>query len=469
MTTVIHDTTVITPMGADVRVLPGHSLVLRDGRVAALAPASEFAPRVGDGAFDDVIRGHDHLVIPGLVNTHHHLYQSLTRCLPGAQNDRLFDWLTKLYEPWRRVSHRAVNLAAKVSIAELLLSGCTTTVDHFYLLPPHSDVRVETVLMAAEELGIRIHLGRGSMTLGQSHGGLPPDDIIERDADVLADCERVLDAHHDPDPYALRRIDLAPCSPFNVTPELLRDTCLLARERGVLLHTHVAETREEEAYCLETFGRRPVQAMADLGWLGSDVYLAHCVQLNDAEIDLLARTQTGVSHNPTSNMRLGSGIAPVEKLLRAEVRVGLGVDGSSSNDGGSMLSAARHAWLAARTLAGVTAQAGSSTSGTSGALFSVADAFRLATTGGAACLHRDCLGHLNPGAAADVAMFRIDDIALAGAVVQDPVAALIMCDAPRADRVFVAGREVVRDGRIVAIDEAALVCEFNELVRSDFT
>ncbi|MCK4343028.1 MAG: amidohydrolase family protein [Phycisphaerae bacterium] len=487
MNTIIHDTTIVSPLGGQVRVRHHHSLVLEAGRVAALAPARHFDRRLADDEFDEIIRGERYVVIPGLVNTHHHLYQSLTRCLPAAQNDRLFDWLLKLYERWRHLDYHAVHMAAQVSIAELLLHGCTTTSDHFYMLPPGSDVRMEAVLDAAAELGIRLHLCRGSMSLGQSGGGLPPDDCVERDADVLADCQRVLDQYHDKSALALRRIDLAPCSPFNVTRELMRDTRDLARQHGVLLHTHLAETLEEEAYCLEKYGCRPVRYLEDLDWLGPDVYLAHCVYLNDEEIALLAQTKTGVSHNPTSNLRLGSGIAPLRKLLAAGVPVGLGVDGSSSNDGGNLLAAAKQTLLLARVLPVLEGTKGPRNQRTDGdegprasaradvlvektpePLMPVAEAFKLATIGGAACLRREELGHLNPGAAADLAMFRTDDIALAGAFAQDPLAALILCDAPRADRVFVAGREVVRDGRIVALDETALGAEFNDLVAKRF-
>lgn len=461
MPALLHNTTILTPAAQGVHVLRDHSLAFDGGRITELRPAATFTARIAAGEFAPLIAADRQIVVAGLVNTHHHLYQSLTRCLPAVQNERLFDWLLGLYERWRHIDYRAVNLAAKVSIAELLLHGCTTTSDHFYMFPPHADVRMEAVLDAAAELGIRIHLCRGSMSLGRSGGGLPPDDCVERDADVLADCVRVLDAYHDPQPHALRRIDLAPCSPFNVTRELLRDTRVLARERGVLLHTHLAETIEEEKYCLERFGCRPVQYLHDLEWLGPDVYLAHCVHLDDAEIALFARTRTGVSHNPVSNLRLGSGIAPVEKLLRAGVRVGLGVDGSSSNDGGNLLAAAKQALLLARVVPAI--------HGTSAPLLPAAEALRLATVGGAACLNRPELGHLAVGAAADFALFRADDVAFAGAAAQDPAAALVLCDAPRADRVFVAGREVVRDGRIVALDEYALGAEFNDLVSQRFS
>lgn len=462
---IVHDTTVITPSGDTVRTLRGHSLVFDDTRVVKLGPAEEFQRRIEGGEFAEVIAGRQHVVIPGLVNTHHHLYQSLTRCLPSAQNERLFNWLGKLYEYWRHLDYEAVNIAAKVSIAELLLSGCTTTSDHFYMVPRGSDVKMEAVLDAAEELGIRIHLCRGSMTLGKSRGGLPPDDCVEDDVDVLADCRRVLDRYHDASDYARRRIDLAPCSPFNCTRELLRDTVVMARERkSVLLHTHLAETLDEERFCLERYGCRPVRLLADLDFLGSDVYLAHCVHLNDEEIELLAKTRTGVSHNPSSNLRLGSGIAPIRKLLDAGVRVGLGVDGSSSNDGGNLLGEARQALLAARALQ--TVEGGKAND--NAALFPVSDAFKLATVGGASCLSRPVLGHLNPGAAADFTMFRTDDIALAGGFAQDPLAALVLCAPPRADCVYVAGRLVVHAGRIVALDESELSERMNEIVSARF-
>jgi 8-oxoguanine deaminase len=499
----------MTAAGETVRTLREHSLVFDDQRIVELAPASAFRRQLQADRFDEVITGDRHLVVPGLVNTHHHLYQSVTRCLPAAQNERLFSWLLQHYERWRHLDYEAVNVAAKVSIAELLLHGCTTTSDHFYMIPRNGDARMEAVLDAAEELGIRLHLCRGSMTLGRSHGGLPPDDCVEDDGAVLADCQRALETYHDRSDYAMRRIDLAPCSPFNCTRELLRNTVTLAREYDeMLLHTHLAETLEEERFCLDRYGCRPLQFLADLGFLGPDVYLAHGVHLNAEEIRLLAQTRTGISHNPSSNMRLGSGIAPLRKLLDAGVRVGLGVDGSSSNDGGDLLGEARQALLLARvyeatqTRATTRRRSSDTTearatdcqpqvanptwwsdsavsrreSGISNpesedegdGLLGVAEAFKLATIGGAACLNRPVLGHLNPGAAADLAMFRTDDVALAGAVAQDPLAALLLCAAPRAERVFVAGREVVRDGRIVALDENRLAEQLNQIVETRF-
>ena len=470
MSLLVHDATIVA-VEADGRTstLREQSFVVDGGRVTELGPAVSFDDRRRAGAFSETLPAARHIVLPGLVNTHHHLYQSLTRCLPAAQNERLFRWLLRLYERWRHIDYRAVNLAAKISIAELLLHGATTTNDHFYMLPPGRDARLEAVLDAAAELGLRLHLCRGSMTLGRSGGGLPPDDCVERDADVLADCERVIARYHDASPYALRRIDLAPCSPFNVTPELLRDSRALARAHGVLLHTHLAETLDEEAFCRARFGRRPLEYLADHDWLGPDVYLAHCVHLRDDEIARLAATNTGVSVCPTSNLRLGSGLPPIARLRAAGVRVGLGVDGASSNDGGNPLAAAKQALLVARLGAALERPAGpAAPDADSDALFPVSAALHLATRGGAACLRRPELGWLGPGAAADFALFRMDDVALAGAAVQDPGAALVLCDGPRAAQVFVAGHPVVRDGRVTALDETALGREFNDLVAARF-
>lgn len=464
MPLLIQNATILAPTNSSVQVLRCHDLEIADGRVIRLAPhAPAPGARPGENQHDEIIDGRRYLVVPGLINVHHHLYQSLTRCLPAAQDKPLFTWLQTLYRHWRLIDDEGVRLAAQVSLGELLLSGCTTTSDHFYLFPPAQNLRVESVLEAAESLGIRLHLCRGSMTLGQRRGGLPPDELIESDEAALADCERVLAAYHDPRPHSLRRIDLAPCSPFNVTPELLRDTQILARERNALLHTHLAETREEERYCLERFGRRPVQYLADLEWLGPDVYLAHCVCLNDAEVALLGQTRTGVAHCPTSNLRLGSGIARLEDLLAAGARVGLGVDGASSNDGGNLLREMKLALLSARGRAADTQTAESRAHGEV-PLLPAQQALRLATAGGAACLNRPELGHLQPGAAADFALFRTDELALAGAVAHDPVAALVLCDSRGPERVFVCGEEVVRDGRLTRADQGSLAERLNEYV-----
>lgn len=453
MPTCIHDTTIITcPAGGDVPVVLGHHSLVFDGTVITeIGPAREVEARLAA----DVVRidGRSHIVVPGLINTHHHLYQSLTRGLKSVQNAELFDWLTTLYTHWRHIDHRSVKLAAQVSIAEMLLSGCTTTSDHFYIFPAGSDARVESVLEAAESLGIRIHACRGSMSVGQSRGGLPPDDCVQDEDAILADCERVVDAFHDPDPLSMRRIDIAPCSPFSISPELLKGAAQFARQRGLLLHTHAAETLDEERYCKKLFGMRPIQYLMECGWLRSDVYLAHCVHLDDADIDLLAETQTGVAHCPCSNMRLGSGIPPIVRLLERGVKVALGVDGSSSNDAGHVLAEARQAMLLQRVHRGASAM-------------SVADAFRIATIGGAKVLNRPRLGRLAPGMAADLAMYRADDIALAGAVAHDPLGALILCNVHRADRVIVNGKTVVESGRLTMLDEYKLAADLNQLVNT---
>lgn len=404
---------------------------------------------------DVITDGTDWLVIPGPINTHHHLFQSLTRCMPAVQNVGLFDWLVNLYPVWGRLDDEALCLAARISLAELLVGGCTTSVDHMYLFPAGSEVRLESVIQVAAELGVRIHACRGSMTLGASRGGLPPDGCVERDEQVLADSARLIAEFHDPQPGAMCRIDLAPCAPFNVTPELFDQVRLLARERGVLLHTHIAETLDEERYCLERYGIRPMEYLHQHEWLGRDVYLAHCVHLNGQEIELLARTDTAVAHCPSSNMRLGSGIAPVRALIDAGVRVGLGVDGTSSNDGGNLMAEARQALLLQRVHGG-------------GAALTPAEAFKMATVGGADVLHRPELGRLEPGAAADFVVYDAGDIAFAGAIAQDPLAALILGYAPRPRRVVVGGRIVVENGRVVTMDVPKTIADFNQLVRRQF-
>jgi cytosine/adenosine deaminase-related metal-dependent hydrolase len=432
-------------------VLADHSIAIENGWIRWVGPTADMPA----AAADEVIDASKHIVIPGLINTHHHLYQSLTRGLKAAQDAPLFGWLTQLYQRWKRIDYAAVRAAAQISLAELLLSGCTTTSDHFYLFPRGSDVAIEAVLEAAESLGMRIHACRGSMSVGTSKGGLPPDICTQDEGDILADCERAIERWHDPAMGSMRRIDLAPCSPFSVSEGLLRETVALARSLGVLLHTHAAETLDEERYCAERFGMRPIEWLDRLDWLGPDVYLAHCVHLSDADIARIAGTNTGVAHCPCSNMRLGSGAPPVRRLLDAGARVGLAVDGSSSNDGGHLLAEARQALLLARVAGGPTAM-------------TTAEAFRLGTIGSAAVLNRPELGNIAPGCAADLAMYRRDDIALAGAVEQDPLGALMLCHVGGADRVIVNGRTLVKDGEILSVDLPVMIESFNELVRKAF-
>jgi cytosine/adenosine deaminase-related metal-dependent hydrolase len=402
-----------------------------------------------------VIDGSSYVVTPGLVNAHHHLFQSLTRCLSEVQTAPLFEWLTGLYERWGQMDEAALRLAATASLAELALCGCTTTSDQHYLFPSGRGIRIDTVLETAEAVGLRIHAGRGCMTLGETAGGLQPDDCCESEEVVLADSRRVIDTYHDDRPHAMRRIDLTPCSPFNVSPTLFDAVQQLARERGLLLHTHAAETLDEERFCLDRFGLRPIAYLERHGWLGRDVSLAHCVQVNEAEIDLLARTETAVVHCPSSNMRLGSGIAPIRRMLDAGVRVGLGVDGSSSNDGGNVLAEARQALLLQRV--------GGNAEG-----LRAGEAFRMVTAGGADVLHRPELGRIEPGAAADLVLFDRRDPAFAGALAQDAVAALVLAQPPRPVHVFVAGRPIVQYGRLTRLDWRQIEADFDRLVCERF-
>ena len=423
--------------------------VLRDAdvhisgdRIAAVGSGLEVA-----GA--RVINAAGRVVIPGMVNTHHHLYQTMFRNVPGIQDAELFPWLKALYPLWRHITPRDVNVSAQVGLGELMLTGCTTSTDHFYLFPKgQPNEIIDQTVEAARTLGIRFHPTRGSMSRGVSKGGLPPDSVVQDEATILRDCERFADAYHDPSPGAMCRVALAPCSPFSVTPELMRDVAVLARERGLLLHTHLAETLDEERYCIETTGLRPLAYMASVDWLGKDVWFAHGVHFNDDEVAELGRTQTGVAHCPGSNLRLGSGIARVPDLMAAGARVGLAVDGSASNDASDMLAEARLALLVHRIGSGVTRM---------GAL----DALWLATRGGAAVLGRDDIGSLETGKMADLAIFAVDDLAHAGGL-HDPVASLVFCTGRQnAETVLVAGREVVSEGRLTGVDEAALAAEQN--------
>ena len=409
------------------RELAGADLLLRDGVIAEIAKGC--------------------VVTPGLVNTHHHLYQSMTRAVPGAQDALLFGWLQRLYPIWARMGPEHMSVSAQIGLAELALSGCSLSSDHLYLYP--NGVRLEDTIHAAAELGLRFHPTRGSMSIGESDGGLPPDALVEREAAILEDCIRVVDAFHDPAEGSMCRVGLAPCSPFSVSRELMRDTALLARDKGVMLHTHLAENAEDVAYSLEKFGCRPGEYAESLGWLGDDVWHAHCVQLDGAEIDLFARTGTGVAHCPCSNCRLGSGIAPVRAMLDAGVPLGLGVDGSASNDSGNLAAEARQAMLLQRVARGADAM-------------SPRAALELATRGGADVLGRPDCGRLMPGKRADVAIWDVSGVHSAGS--WDP-AALLLAGPTAVRDLFVEGRQVVRDGHVTTIDLAAQVARQNELAK----
>ena len=415
-------------------------VLIRDRAIAAIGSGDP-----PDVPADQVIDLSNHVAMPGLVNTHHHMFQSLTRAL--AQDKELFDWLGELYPIWSGLRSRHLYAAARVAMAELLLSGCTTASDHHYLFP--NDVELEDEIRAAQELGLRFHAARGGMSLGESAGGLPPDDLVESEADILRDTQRLIETWHDPAPGSMLRIVVAPCSPFSVSVDLMRESAALARACGLQLHTHLAENDKDVAYSLSVFGARPGRYAEDVGWLGADVWHAHCVKLDDEEIDLFARTGTGVCHCPSSNMRLASGIAPIRRLLDRRVNVGLGVDGSASNDGGHLLNEARQALLLQRV------------SGDPAGL-SAREALEMATRGGAAVLGRDDIGSLAVGMAADIIAYRLDDVALAGAL-HDPIAALVFCQPPRVDFSLINGEIVVEDGQLLSADLPLLIEEHNEL------
>src|SRR5262245_51028427 len=406
---------------------PGGYVVVRDRVVDAVGQAP--APRLTEP--HRRIDATGKVVLPGLVNTHHHLPQTLTRNVPQVQEAPLFRWLVDLYEIWRGIDADAVDAAARVGLGELLLTGCTTSTDHLYLFPHGQDRLIDVEIAAARDLGIRFQPTRGSMSRGKSDGGLPPDDVVQDEATILADSLRLIREHHDPRPGAMTRVALAPCSPFSVTDDLMRRTAEMAREHRVRLHTHMAETVDEESYCLEVYGCRPVEYLRRLGWLGSDVWLAHCVHLSDEEVRLFGETGTGVAHCPSSNFRLGSGIAPVRKMLEAGVPVGLGVDGSASNDTSNMMAEVRQALLAHRLGADparwITAE----------------EALWMATRGGARCLGRDDIGSLEPGKAADIILVDTRRLSYAGAGA-DALAALVFSPWPEpVDTVMVDGRLVV--------------------------
>ncbi|RWR47607.1 8-oxoguanine deaminase [Sinirhodobacter ferrireducens] len=438
---VIRGAEVVVTMDGARRELKGADVLVRGGVIAGVGE--------GLGSAGEMVSARGCVVTPGLVNTHHHLYQSLTRAVPGGQDALLFGWLTTLYPIWAKMGPEEIRVSALTGLAELALSGCTLTSDHLYLFP--NGARLEDTIAAAGEIGLRFHPTRGAMSIGESAGGLPPDSLVEREEAILNDCIRVIDAFHDPRPGAMVRVGVAPCSPFSVSRGLMRDAALLARDKGVMLHTHLAENDEDIAYSLAQFGCRPGQYAEDLGWTGDDVWHAHCVKLDTAEIDLFARSRTGVAHCPCSNCRLGSGIAPVRAMRDAGVRVGLGVDGSASNDAGNLIAEARQAMLLQRVQNGADAM-------------SVREALEIATLGGAQVLGRDDCGSLAPGQRADIAVWDVSGLEAAGA--WDPVAALLLAGPPRVRHLFVEGRQVVHDGRLTTIDLPLVIEEQTRLARA---
>ncbi len=429
-------------LGDGNRRISDGGLFVRDNVIEQVGPTSALPAEA-----DRVIDASGMIVLPGLINTHHHLYQTLTRAVPGAQDAPLFKWLQILYKIWAGLTPEAIHTSALVGLAELMLSGCTTASDHLYVYP--RDCRIDDEIRAAQQIGMRFQPCRGSMSLGESDGGLPPDELVEDEGFILKDTRRVIETYHDGEPYAMVRIVVAPCSPFSVTPDLMRESAELARSYGVMLHTHLAETKDEEVFCLEHFGRRPVAYADDLGWMGEDVWHVHCVHLNDEEIELFAETGTGVCHCPSSNMRLGSGIAPVRALLNGGAKVGLGVDGSASNDSSHLLAEARMALLLQRVRGDPTA-------------LSAEDVVWAATRGGAAVLGRDDVGQLSPGKAADAIGLRLGRLDYAGAL-HDPLAALVFCTPQGVDLSIINGEVVVEDGRLANLDLEPLVERHNRI------
>ena len=431
------------------------SVFIRGHRIESIGPAVDLPPSA-----DDVIDARGHLVVPGLVNTHHHMFQSLTRAVPAVQDAELFTWLRGLYPIWAGLTPEKVHASTQLAMAELLLAGCTTSSDHLYLYP--NGVRLDDCIDAAREIGMRFVATRGSMSVGESQGGLPPDRVVEREDVILADTRRVIERFHDPAHGAMVNVAVAPCSPFSVSRDLMRESAVLARAYGVRLHTHLAENDHDIAYSREKFNCTPAQYAQDLGWLGPDVWHAHCVKLDPAGIALFAKTRTGVAHCPCSNMRLASGIAPIRRMLDAGVPVGLGVDGSASNDGAQMVNEARQALLLARV--GRSLEPFGCDTGP--AEMTARDALALATRGGAQVLGRDDIGHLAPGMCADLALFDLRTAAFAGGAVHDPVASLLLCASPQATHTIVNGRVVVRDGRLTTVDLGPLVERHNAFAKA---
>lgn len=389
------------------------------------------------------------VVIPGLVNTHHHMYQSLTRVVPAAQDGELFNWLTNLYPIWARLTPEMIAVSTQTAMAELILSGCTTSSDHLYIYP--NGCKLDDSIHAADEIGMRFHAARGSMSVGRSQGGLPPDSVVEKEADILKESQRLIEDYHDASHGSMRRIVVAPCSPFSVSRDLMREAAVLARQYGVSLHTHLAENVNDIAYSREKFGMTPAEYAEDLGWVGHDVWHAHCVQLDQHGIELFARTGTGVAHCPCSNMRLASGIAPVRKMRDHGVPVGLGVDGSASNDGASMIGEVRQALLLQRVGFGPDAM-------------TAREALEIATLGGAKVLNRNDIGALAPGMVADFVAFDLSHVAYAGGH-HDPLAALVFCTPTQVHTSVINGRVVVKDGQLATVDLPRVLERHNQLAR----
>ena len=438
------------------------SVFVRDNLIEAIGPAADLPQDA-----DEVIDARGHLVMPGLVNTHHHMYQSLTKAIAGVQNAELFGWLRGLYPVWAGLTPEMIQVSTQVAMAELLMSGCTTSSDHLYIYP--NGVRLDDSIEAAAHIGMRFTASRGSMSVGQSQGGLPPDQVVESEAFILKDTQRLIETWHDASHGSMLQIAVAPCSPFSVSRDLMRESALLARSTQTRLHTHLAENDHDVAYTREKFNCTPAQYAQDLGWLGADVWHAHCVKLDDEGINLFAASRTGVAHCPCSNMRLASGIAPIRKMLNAGVHVGLGVDGSASSDAAHMVNEARQALLLARVGRSLqppeTDASGRTFFGCDlgPAEMTVRDALSMATRGGAQVLGRTDIGHLAPGMCADLALFDLRTLAFAGGAVHDPVGALLLCASPQAAYTVVNGKVVLKQGQLTTLELEPLLERHNRL------
>ncbi|MBG6205644.1 cytosine/adenosine deaminase-related metal-dependent hydrolase [Labrenzia sp. EL_126] len=462
-TLLLKNADILVTMDDERREIENGGLFTEDGMLTQVGPTEEL-PKTADKVIDAT----GQIVLPGFVNTHHHLNQTLTRNLPAAQNNNLFPWLQAHYRIWAKTHPEASRNSALVGLAELVLSGCTTVFDHSYLF--QSGNKVDYQIEAARDLGVRFHASRGSMSLGESKGGLPPDDCVEEEDDILRDSIRVIDRYHDASPGSMTRIVVAPCSPFSVSEDLLRESARLARDKGVMLHTHLCETLDEERYTLERFGKRPVEWMEGLDWTGPDVWFAHAIHVEDEEIRLFAGTGCGAAHCPCSNMRLASGIAPVKKYMAAGVKVGLGVDGSASNDGSNMLGEVRQAMLLARLQLGLMPPEGPRKHALlppshplrAGEWMTAREALELATRGGAAVLGRDDIGSLETGKCADFFTLDLNTLQFAGGL-HDPVAAVVFCCPQGASTTVVNGKVVVDDGQIVTMEMDKVVADHNRM------
>ena len=448
----IKNAAILVTMDPDRREIVGGSMYIQNGFIEKIGNTSELLPIA-----DEVVDLKDYIILPGLINTHHHFYQTLTRAVPEAQNGNLFHWLKTLYPIWAKMTPDDIYTSTQTALAELALTGCTTASDHLYIFPNNS--KLDDEIEAGKEIGLRLHASRGSMSLGESKGGLPPDSLVENEKEILKDSQRLIEKYHDPNPGSMLQIVLAPCSPFSVTSELMRQSVNLAREYGVHVHTHLAETQDEEKFCQNQFGYRPAEYMEILNWIGPDVWFAHSVFINHHEMKKFGKAGCGIAHCPTSNMRLASGIAPVLDLLKWGVHVGLGVDGSASNDGSNMLAEARQAMLLSRLSAALKGASLSNESSTP--LMSARQALELATLGGASVLGRKDIGSLEPGKCADFIAFRTDHLELAGAL-HDPVAALIFCSPIRPDLSYVGGKPVIKNGDLVNLNLQGLITRHNQ-------